>query len=131
MYHCTWGNISENQIVDNYVGMRLSVGTTNFRVFHNNFINNTYQVWDVLSNTWDDGPINGGNYWDDYTDYDNDSDGIWDNPFVIDENSQDNYPLTQPIPEFSDIVIPVVALLGLMMIIHRSRKKSVNGDGKI
>jgi parallel beta-helix repeat protein len=130
VYHCTWGNISENQIVDNYVGMRLSVGTTNFRVFHNNFINNTYQAWDVLSNTWDDGPVSGGNYWDDYTDVDNDSDGIWDNPFVIDDDSQDNYPLAQPIPEFSDVVIPILALLGLMMIIHRSRMMKSKGDGE-
>lgn len=130
VYYCTWGNISENQIVDNYVGMRLSVGTTNFRVFHNNFINNTYQAWDVLSNTWDDGPINGGNYWDNYTDVDNDSDGFWDNPFIIDDDSQDNYPLTQPIPEFSDVAIPILMLLGLMMVIHRSRKNISKGDGK-
>ena len=124
VYYCTWGNISGNQIVDNYVGMRLSVGTTNFRVFHNNFINNTYQVWDVLSNTWDDGYPSGGNYWDNYTDVDADHDGIWDNPFVIDDDSQDNYPLAQPIPEFSDAVVPILALLGLMIIIHRSRKKT-------
>lgn len=130
VYHCAWGNISENQIVDNYVGMRLSVGTTNFKVFHNNFINNTVQVWDVLSNTWDDGNLSGGNYWDDYTDWDNDSDGIWDHPYVIDEDSQDNYPLTQPIPEFSDVAVPVLTLLGLMLVIQRSRKRNSKGDGK-
>ena len=127
---CTWGNISENNIVDNYIGLRLSTGTTNFKVFHNNFINNTYQADDVLSNTWDDGYPSGGNYWDDYTDWDNNTDGIWDNPYVIDENSQDDYPLVEPIPEFSDIVMPVIVLLGLMMVIHRSRKRSSKGDGE-
>ena len=130
VYQCNWGNISENNIFDNYVGLRLSIGTTNFRVFHNNFINNTYQAWDVLSNTWDDGYPSGGNYWDDYTDWDNNTDGIWDNPYVIDENSQDDYPLVEPIPEFSDIVMPVIVLLGLMMVIRRSRKRNSKGDGE-
>lgn len=124
VYHCTWGNISENQIVDNYVGLRLSVGTSNFRVFHNNFINNTYQAWDVLSNTWDDGYPSGGNYWDNYTDVDVNDDGIWDNPFVIDHDSQDNYPLAEPIPEFSGAVIPVLVMVTLMMIISRSRRRA-------
>ncbi|UCE91515.1 MAG: right-handed parallel beta-helix repeat-containing protein [Methanobacteriota archaeon] len=124
IYQCNWGNISENNIFDNYVGLRLSIGTTNFRVFHNNFINNTYQAYDVLSNTWDDGYPSGGNYWDDYTDWDNDTDGIWDNPYVIDEDSQDDYPLVQPIPEFSQVVVPVLTLLTLMMICRLRKKRT-------
>ena len=33
-----------------------------------------------------------GNYWSNYTGTDNNSDGVCDNPYVIDENNQDNYP---------------------------------------
>ncbi len=128
VYHCTWGNISENNICDNYIGLGLTVGTTNFRVFHNNFYNNTHQAYDVLSNTWDDGYPSGGNYWDNYTDVDFNGDGILDNPFVIDDDSQDDYPLAEPIPEFSDVIIPVIVVMGLIMVISRSRKRGLNGD---
>lgn len=36
-----------------------------------------------------------GNYWDDYTDDDENNDGIWDNPYTIDSNNQDDYPLKE------------------------------------
>jgi len=40
-----------------------------------------------------------GNYWDDYTDVDSDSDGIWDNPYSIDLDN-DNYPLVEPFENY-------------------------------
>jgi hypothetical protein len=58
-------------------------------------------------NVWDDSKE--GNYWSDYvTRYPNatetDDSGIWDTPYVISENNQDEYPLMSPvvIPEFPD-----------------------------
>ena len=36
-----------------------------------------------------------GNYWDDYTDVDTDTDGIWDNPYSIDSD-KDFHPLVEP-----------------------------------
>jgi len=69
-------------------------------------VNNTEQVLSYNStNVWDNSYPSGGNYWSDYTDVDLDSgphqnilgsDGIWDHPFVIDENNTDNYPLVKP-----------------------------------
>ena len=41
-----------------------------------------------------------GNYWDDYTGFDNDSNGIVDSPYNISDGSnQDRYPLIEPITE--------------------------------
>jgi len=73
------------------------------KIYHNNFTDNRNQTYSTGSgNTWDNGYPSGGNYWSDYTDvdqysgpYQNEtgSDGIWDNPYFIDENNRDNYPL--------------------------------------
>lgn len=90
--------------------------SSNNRVYHNNFINNTKQVHDVSwdfpwippsINIWDDGYPSGGNYWSDYTGVDEKSgpnqdqpgsDGIGDTPYVIDVNNRDGYPLMSPFP---------------------------------
>jgi hypothetical protein len=76
--------------------------------YHNNFINNTQQVYNYASselNVWDDGYPSGGNYWSDYTGVDQKngpyqnltgSDGIGDTPYVINANNTDHYPLMNP-----------------------------------
>jgi uncharacterized protein (DUF2141 family) len=74
----------------------------------------------VSDNIWDDGYPSGGNYWSDYGGTDDKSgpnqdqpgsDGIGDTPYIIDENSEDNYPLinpwSSPVP---DIAVTNVAL---------------------
>ena len=76
-------------------------------VYHNNFIGNANQAGDDLAaeNEWDDGYPSGGNYWDDYGGIDihsgpnqnlPGSDWIGDSPYVIDGDSQDDYPLMYP-----------------------------------
>ena len=79
-------------------------------VYHNNFINNSQQVYDPAWNNsqihpsinfWDDGYPSGGNYWSDYVGrYPNakefNGSGLWDKPYVIDGNNQDRYPLMYP-----------------------------------
>lgn len=87
------------------------------RIYHNNIINNANQANDETNNgnQWDNGYPYGGNYWSDFDDpgegaYDDyqgpgqdvlGADDIVDkglvagggmNPYVIDANSQDNYP---------------------------------------
>jgi len=109
-----------NNIIDNACGIYLE-STSNNTFHHNNLISNAEQVVvdePGYANNWDDGYPSGGNYWSEYTDVDNNSgpgqnitgvsDGIWDHPYVIDENNTDYNPLTsqydaQP-PTITDVV---------------------------
>jgi hypothetical protein len=65
----------------------------------------------TVANTWDDGYPAGGNYWSDYvTRYPSaseiDASGLWDTPYVINENNQDNYPLMLPSADVDNDGIP-------------------------
>ncbi|MDI6847915.1 MAG: NosD domain-containing protein [Candidatus Bathyarchaeia archaeon] len=99
-------SISGNDITaNNDDGIWLWRSSSNV-IYHNNFIDNTQQVdSDGSANVWDDGYPFGGNYWSDYAGvdlhsgpYQNEtgSDGIWDSPYIIDENNVDRYPLVKP-----------------------------------
>ena len=108
-------NIFDNTISDNFYGMRIKSSENN-KVFSNLVVKNEKGMWfccgagdnmiyyntfkqnsewnarDDVINQWDNGSF--GNYWDDYTGVDNDSDGIGDNPYNISGgNIQDRYPL--------------------------------------
>jgi len=105
-YNVIFGNTITNSNCD-VIHLYDSVYNT---IFHNNLINNPDQLrLSESSSTLDDGYPSGGNYWSDYTGIDEysglnqdelGSDGISDTPHVIDENNQDNYPLTAPIYVF-------------------------------
>lgn len=105
-----------NRIENNTCGLYFLLSSNN-TVSHNNFVNNQKHVKDAhldapwllepSVNIWDDGKE--GNFWSDYYErYPNTNElnnsGLWDTPYVIDENNQDNYPLTDPavIPELPD-----------------------------
>jgi parallel beta-helix repeat protein len=94
-----------NTIANNDIG--IYIGSSNNRVYHNNFLDNTVQAsFYESTNFWDNGYPSGGNYWSDNngTDlyrgpYQNEtgSDGIADYPYYLDETSQkDSYPLMGP-----------------------------------
>jgi len=74
-------------------------------IFHNNFVNNRYQV-NTLGSYETDYYDNGeeGNYWDDYQGKDANGDGIGDTAYVIDENRSDRYPLIAPFDVDSVVV---------------------------
>jgi parallel beta-helix repeat protein len=101
-------SIFGNQIVENGVGIHEYLGPTyGYKIFHNNFINNTEQT-DLSNqsiNIWDDGYPSGGNYWSNYPGVDaysgpyqnvTGSDGIGDTPHIINANNRDRYPLMKP-----------------------------------
>jgi len=94
--------IFRNNIANNDFGIDFDSSSNN-KIYHNSFINNAQQVY-ILSagcvNIWDDNYPSGGNYWSDYTDVDNDNDGIWDHPYVIDVGNKDHYPLVKPPSDF-------------------------------
>jgi hypothetical protein len=56
-------------------------------------------VWSDSVNVWNYGDE--GNYWSNYNGQDLNVDGIGDQPYVIDENNQDNYPLMGMFSEFN------------------------------
>jgi parallel beta-helix repeat protein len=97
--------ICKNNLINNNNGVYLHVSSDN-HLFHNNFINNSVQAYVQGTNSWNDSYPSGGNYWSGYTDVDSSSgpyqnitgvpDGIWDHPYIINENNTDHYPLKFP-----------------------------------
>jgi parallel beta-helix repeat protein len=91
-----------NEITHNKWGILVYVEEPpNLIIHHNNFLENSEEdvfIWHGFSATWDDGKE--GNYWSKYNGVDNDSDGIGNPPYVIDENNQDNCPFILPITFF-------------------------------
>jgi len=105
---CAFNNIFGNNITDSLLGIYCAMNFGN-SIYHNNFINNTQQVYipvpSVTINIWDGGYPSGGNYWSDYTGVDDKSgpnqqlpgsDGIGDTSYTIDANNIDHYPLLNP-----------------------------------
>ena len=94
-------------------GIYLSFSNDNI-IYLNNFIDNTYNfysykstnIWNsILSITYiynNSSYANYlGNHWDNYTNVDTDSNGIWDNPYIM-NSDQDNYPLVMPFENYAD-----------------------------
>jgi parallel beta-helix repeat protein len=113
---CNGNVISENAITLNVnEGIRLQDSLNN-SIYHNNFIDNAAQTG--MSNSidaWDDGYPSVGNYWSDYTErYPNatetDDSGIWNMPYILDGNNQDNYPLMFPVSPL-DNTAPTIQIL--------------------
>jgi len=100
--------VRQNEFLNNSYGLWLDY-SLNTTVFHNDFIDNTYQVHTLGSTTtWDDGYPSGGNYWNgNHIDLFggssqnlNGSDGINDIAYMIDTNSIDRYPLAGTSTDF-------------------------------
>ena len=136
-----------NNVTNNGEGICFWNSSSN-KFYHNNFIGNTQQVrvvelgdipMSAYTNFWDDG-VSEGNYWSDYEDrYLNaeeiDESGIWNTPYVINENNQDNYPLISPwgkIPEeeipfwmqwwlWAIVALVVVALAGAVYFLKKRK----------
>jgi len=123
---------NNNSIVGNNVTNNLQYGiyldsSSKNTLYHNNFIYNNQQVYSSSStNTWDNGFPSGGNFWGDYEDrYPNateiDASGLWNTPYYIDSNNQDNYPI---IPEFpSATILPLVMALSAIAVVFARKKR--------
>jgi parallel beta-helix repeat protein len=86
--------IKDNTIAGSKIGGIYLDRSNNNLIYHNNLLSNTPQaVVPDSTSTWDNGYPSGGNYWSDYTGTDDNSDGIGDTAYTIDENNTDRYPL--------------------------------------
>jgi len=109
-----YNSINGNTITANSYGIffqdRLS---SNNSIYHNNFMNNTEQVYSSEStNTWDDG-AGKGNYWSDYEErYPNatEIDGIWDTPYEIDADNVDRYPMVSEFHTWTSMLLILIVL---------------------
>ena len=91
--------VSNNWVVENTgEGIHLCCSSHDNTLYQNYLINNSVNALDKFSNKW---TSNGkGNYWSDYLQLnqnatDDNQDGIWDSPYIIEEGkNSDTYPLT-------------------------------------
>ena len=115
--------IINNTVAGNKEGIYIREGAGN-RIYHNH-LNNRKNAYDGESNIWDNGYPTGGNYWSDYPGSDiymgvgqeePGNDSIGDIPYIIDENSSDNYPFIwiyiPPISISNVTVSPATATIG-------------------
>ena len=90
--------ITENTITDSENGIYIDNLSFDNKIYLNNFIINNNHAYDSSINSWHF--LNKGNYWDDYTGYDKNNNGIGDIPYNISGgNRQDRFPLINPITE--------------------------------
>jgi len=114
-------SIVRNAIIDS--GYGISVYSCSNAIYHNDFVNNTVQVYtDGSICTWDNGSE--GNYWSTYNGTDTDGDGIGDTPYIIDYNNPDKHPLMEPIiipefPLFAPMFLTFVALAVTLSVYKR------------
>ena len=118
-----YNNISNNDLINNVIGVHIDyyadnniISYNNFissseygikitdsnrpsennTIYHNNFIDNTWNGYDVCDNYWYNTSLNEGNYWDDYDGNDSNGDGIGDIPYTTAGLGIDYYPLIYP-----------------------------------
>ncbi len=131
-----------NNIKDSDIGNLVESSCTHILIYGNYFEDNEIQAEDEdlsHSNSWD------GNYWSDYTGYDNNGDGIGDTPYDIDGDagSVDNYPIWniaeelptrehegEEVPELSTIMdnlifISIVSVTSILIVIGVIRAATI------
>jgi parallel beta-helix repeat protein len=97
-----------NYVSESYMGIYLNFGSEANYVVGNAFVDNLHHAHTDDPNAWDDGAA--GNYWEGHDAIDADEDGIWDSPYMItSDGDQDNFPLVAhplvptPLPAACDI----------------------------
>jgi parallel beta-helix repeat protein len=126
--------ITRSQVCNNSgYGAYISSGSNN-KIWNNTFFNPSItQAYDYgTDNRWNTSgsPHGYGNYWSDLTTPDANFDGIvdWSYNLTGSAGAKDYYPLTTPsvppiIPELSDLVVPIVGLMLILLIFGMTRKK--------
>ncbi len=83
-----WGNL----IGDSDMGVYLNLASTGNSILRNAFVSNAHNAFSDEPNCWNDDA--GGNYWSSFEAVDADLDGIWDTPYPIGQDGdEDSLPL--------------------------------------
>jgi len=131
--------ISNNNCSNNHLyGVTIDTGSSRNTIWNNTFIDNNgtgsvynsahIQAADYGTNNHWNSSSGYGNYWSDLTTPDTNFDGIvdWSYNLTGSAGAKDWYPLTTPtwpIPEFSELIIPIVGLMLIALVFGRTRKK--------
>jgi putative cofactor-binding repeat protein len=143
----------QNRVFENNItacGYAVSIRGSDNAFYNNNFVENSHQVSihhtylftsNIITeystnNTFDSGPLLGGNFWSDYNGTDSDGDGIGDTPYIINEDNQDNYPLMEPAdipvipegPSWIPLLITLVAVVVITFVYSHKLKKQRRFD---
>jgi nitrous oxidase accessory protein len=81
IYNSLFNTISNNDFIDSDIGIHLTAGSENNKIFANNFSGNYIQVKYVATRKQEWSENGGGNYWSNYLGWDRNNDGIGDRAF--------------------------------------------------
>ena len=120
-FYSDYGIYCGNTIQNSNRGLTLQNSIYNM-ISQNYFNNNSKHAYCINSandNYWNDVYPVGGNYWSDYTGFDENKDGFGDIPYVIDGGGMDNYPLmNECTPEIQLVSPPNGSVLNSATIIY-------------
>jgi parallel beta-helix repeat protein len=108
LWHSNENTITGCTLKDNVNALHMGESSGNL-ICGNNFVHEQRPEVAGTENNWDNGYLEGGNYWSDYVGSDNfhgvsqnitGSDGLGDGPHVMDPGNQDRFPLMAPVTDF-------------------------------
>ena len=86
IYNSLFNTLSNNHFEHSALGIHLTAGSEDNRIFHNAFIGNQQQVKYVAIRYQEWSYEGKGNYWSDYLGWDRNSDGVGDVPYEPNDN---------------------------------------------
>ena len=86
IYNSLYNTFAGNYFANSNIGIHLTAGSEDTRIFGNAFVNNQRQVKYVATRTQEWSSDDAGNYWSDYLGWDRDQDGIGDVPYEPNDN---------------------------------------------
>lgn len=95
IYNSLFNEVSENYFANSAIGIHLTAGSEDNKIYKNAFVNNQMQV-KYVAVRYQEWSVDGvGNYWSDYLGWDRNNDGIGDIPYEPNDNIDKllwNYP---------------------------------------